>query len=181
MNTPDSNFFNPKDHVGQKESYLQNPTAFHIIYIDDISKSKITKLEAWKGAKDPNEVGDDRLNNSRIIREVNLNEDANTPQIQQFDQSVYKLTLKDNKDNYCFAFEYNDKLPFLRSGVNLPIPIKLGGKLIVKRGTMIKNGTLLLNRAQCQYLGVDESSTLVKNLNANLLEKSINILQNPDL
>lgn len=180
---PDKNPFNAKDNLNKVN--LQFPVSFNIIHIDDISKSKISKLEEWKRYKDPNEVGVDRLNRGaqaqRLITEINVNEDEANPTVNTASQSIYKLTLKDNFDNYCFAYEYEDKLPFLRAGSDLPIPIRLGGKLIIEKNTPISNGALLINRNNCRYLGIDENSDLVKTLNSNLVEKSINILQNPGL
>lgn len=170
--------FNAKEYASVVEATLPANTTFFIIHVDDITKSKITKLEEWKLYKDPNEVGVDRLSKNRIIREIKDDDDPepkiNTP-------SVYKLTLKDKFDNYCFAYEYNDQLPFLRTGSAAPIPIKLGGRIIINKDTKINNGVLLLNRTCCKYLGVDPTSELAKALNSNLVEKSINILQNPNL
>lgn len=192
MNTPDQNRFNPRDYATKKTEKLDKPVTFWIIHIDDVTKSKIAKLEEWRRIKDPNDVGVDRLNRGKMISEVDVNaDDANpgsgqngiTGSTNSSETAIYKLTLKDSFDNYCFAYEYNDQLPFLREGNHsqLPIPIKLGGKLVIKAGTLIANGTLLLKRGQCNYLGVDNTNELVKNLNSNLIEKSINILQNPDL
>lgn len=189
MSESETNSFNAKEYLNKKSDRLAKLVEFFIIHIDDVSKSKVTKLEEWRRVKDPNDVGVDRLNRGKIISEIDMNADDANPSSNSSSvtnsagtNGLYKLTLKDNFDNYCFAYEYNDQLPFLRAGnTNLPIPIKLGGKLIVKRGTLIANGSLLLNRDQCTYIGVDDSSELVKSLNSNLVEKSISILQNPDL
>ncbi|EGV62312.1 hypothetical protein PSN45_001038 [Yamadazyma tenuis] len=190
MSNPERNAFNPQEFANKPSDQTRLPVAFNVIHVDDISKSKIAKLEEWMKYKDPNEVGVDRLNrsgagtNQHIIREIDVSDNDNARLMETtslFDSSVYKLTLRDNFDNYCFAYEYNDKLPFLRTGSTLPIPIKLGGKLIISSGATVANGALLVDRKVCKYIGVDESSELVKALNSNLVEKSINILQNPEL
>lgn len=164
--------FNPKDHI--QESYTPNPITFTIIYIDDISKSKLAKLDQWRRLKDPLQVSVDRLNHGTLITEINDGENTNVSVAKSSD-SVYKLTLKDDSDNYCFAYEYNDRLLFLRTGVDLPIPIKLGGRLVVKKGTLVTNGCLMLKNAQVDYLGVEDGD-FANTLNANLVEKSIEIL-----
>lgn len=172
--------FVPKDYANKSDT-LPHSVTFSIIHIDDIAKSKITKLEEWKRIKDPNNVGVDRLNKGKIISEIDVNADEANPQPAGNNSAVYKLTLKDDGDNYCFAYEYNDQLPFLRPPQsNGPIPIRLGGRLVVKQGTLIANGALLLTRDGCNYLGVTES-VLVRNLNTNLIDKSIQILESPDL
>lgn len=178
--------FKAKEYANKGETTLPSNTTFFIIHVDDITKSKIAKLEQWKQYKDPNEVGVDRLSKNRIIREINDDEEnsssnTNNNESKTTGPSVYKLTLKDQFENYCFAYEYNDQLPFLRTGSTAPIPIKLGGRLIVNKDTKVSNGVILLDRKSCRYLGVDPSSELAKALNSNLVEKSINILQNPNL
>lgn len=172
--------FNPQHYINKDTSYTSEPITFNIIYIDDISKSNLTKIEEWEFYKDPNKMAVDRLNNSKIITEIDVNEDESNSRNstkKSGPPAVYKLTLKDNADNYCFAYEYHDKLKFLRTNNQLtPVPIRLGGKLTVQRGTLIINGVLMLKEAQCNYSAPDELSTMVKQLNSNIIDKSITLL-----
>ena len=182
------NSFEPQQYLQAKATYTQHPILFHIIQVADISRSRLNQLDEWQEYEDPNSVSVDRVskfNNkkylgNRIIREVDMNKDdgINKDNFKHFG-GIYKLTLKDNFDNYCFAYEYNDCLQFLRlhASTGTPLGIPLGGRLLVKKGTLVVNGAIMLKKIQCQYLGIDENDkALSEKLNSGIVKKHIDLL-----
>lgn len=93
--------------------------------------------------------------------------------------STYRLLLRDSQGNYCYAYDYNTSLAFLGTEGNAssPLPIPLGGRLLVKSGTEVVSGVLLLKGLQCQYLGTsDRDRDLIDQLNTGLIRKYITSL-----
>ncbi|ODV82450.1 uncharacterized protein CANTADRAFT_44223 [Suhomyces tanzawaensis NRRL Y-17324] len=177
------NTFNCKD-VGKKA--LEKPVLFHIIHVSNISKSRLNQLDEWKEFDNPNNVAVDRLTKSRkirtdnyIIREVNMEEDAPSATSNQTGFDTYKLLLRDSANNYCYGYEFKGPLPFLRTGsLGTPLGVPLGGRLVVKKGTLVQNGVLLLTRQGCDYLGVDSNDTeLINQLNDGVVQKYIAMLE----
>ncbi|CUM45411.1 uncharacterized protein AC631_02590 [Debaryomyces fabryi] len=182
------NSFDPQQYLSEKSAYTQHPILFNIIQVSDISRSRLNQLDEWQEYEDPNSVSVDRVskyNNkkylgNRIIREVDMSKD-NELTFSNFTRygGIYKLLLKDNFDNYCFAYEYNDSLQFLRqnNSTGTPLGIPLGGRLLVNKGTLVMNGVLMLEKIQCQYLGIDENdSSLAEKLNSGIVKKHIDLL-----
>lgn len=182
------NSFDPQQYLSKKATYTQYPILFNIIQVSDISRSRLNQLDEWQEYEDPNSVSVDRVskfNNkkylgNRIIREVDMSKDneLNLTNFKRFG-GIYKLLLKDNFDNYCFAYEYNDCLQFLRqsNSTGTPLGIPLGGRLLVNKGTLVMNGALMLKKIQCQYLGIDENdNSLAEKLNSGIVKKHIDLL-----
>lgn len=180
--------FDPQQYLQVKEFYTQNPILFKIIQISDISKSRLNQLDEWQEHEDPNSVSVDRVSKSnskkslsnKVIREVNINSENDTMGNTNKSGSIYKLILKDNFDNFSYAYEYNDRLPFLRQAgsTGTPLAIPLGGKLIVNKGTLVMNGSIMLKTMQCQYLGMDEShKEFADKLNSGIVAKQIALLK----
>lgn len=182
------NSFDPQQYLESKVSYTQHPILFNIIQVSDISRSRLIQLDEWQEYEDPNSVSVDRVskfNNkkylgNRIIREVDMNKDNET-NLNDYRGSgnIYKLMLKDNFDNYCFAYEYNDRLQFLRqnSSTGTPLSIPLGGRILVNKGTLVMHGALMLKKIQCQYLGINENDkALSDKLNGGIVKKHIDLL-----
>lgn len=166
--------------------YVENgatsqPIAFHVLHVADISRSRLAQLDEWKEYDDPRSVAVDRLNR-RVIREVNMDDATvvtdGAP--TRTSPQTFKLLLRDvnNANNYCYGYEYNDMLPFLRdTNTATPLATRLGGRILVKQGTPVQNGVLLLTRRQCQYLGMaDADKSLVDQLNTGIIRKYIDIL-----
>ncbi|KAK6458565.1 uncharacterized protein RJT20DRAFT_131731 [Scheffersomyces xylosifermentans] len=159
-------------------AHTTTPILFHIIHIANISKSRLNQKDDWLEYNDPNNVSADRLNKSnKIVREIKMGDDS-TPVASVYD--VYKLLLRDSHNNYCYGYEV-EPLGFLRNSssqsTGTPLPIRLGGRLIVKSGCLIQQGVLLLRNRQCNYLGIDESETeLVSQLNNGIVNKYIDVL-----
>lgn len=176
------------------ETQTQVPILFYVIHIHNISKSRLNQLDQWKEYEDPNSVSVDRVSKSKgkskrgsnkVITLVEMDSENGTTNLNAntgwSSNDVYKLVLKDNFDNYCYAYEYDDKLSFIRTNNNseIPLSISLGGRLIVNKGTTIMNGMLMLKNINCQYLGIDERDTrLFQTLNSNLVGKYISVLKN---
>lgn len=184
--------FTPETHLQTSQTYTASPIVFTVVGILDIASSKLLQVDKWRDYEDPHKASVDRLNKGRnhIIRELrDDNEDAGISVIPT-GSSLYKLTLKDGADNYCFAYEYMEKLPFLRQARNAsgsasasgdntdsPLPIPLGSKIRVEKGTLIMNGVLMLTRVQCLYLGVtEEDQELYAKLNLDIAKKYIQYL-----
>lgn len=185
--TASRNQFKPEDFVNTAESLTQVPIFFNIIHIHNISKSRLHQLEEWQEYDDPNNVSVDRVSKSnkrksnKVITQVDIEDGSNIPSTSWSSNDVYKLILRDKFNNYSFAYEYNDKLSFIRHPneitMDTPLKIPLGGRLIVKKGTLIMNGVLMLNNSQCQYLGIDETDkSLFEQLNSGVVDKYIKIL-----
>lgn len=170
--------FSPDQFLDTAQAFTSAPIIFNIVGLLDISTSKLTQRDKWKDFDDPQKASVDRLRNGRntIIRELRDDDENNGNPVAAPTNAYYKLTLRDQNDNLCFAYEYNDRLPFLRqqSQTDSPLQLPLGGRLRVEKGTMIKYGVLMLNRVQCQYIGfVNEDRELYTNLNLDISKKHI--------
>ena len=79
------------------ESALTNPTTYRIIWIENISKSRVAQLEEWKELDNPNKSSVDRVKR-KIITEVNLDKDddqENDNDKSTITNDTYKLILED--------------------------------------------------------------------------------------
>ena len=173
----------PSEFVNQESAIINHAVLLHIIRVEDISTSKFNQIEEWKEVLDPNNRSVDRLNKStRLVREINFQDDddqqtSSTNKLKG--SSTYKLLLRDKDNHFIYAYEL-EPLNFLRKEqTNTPMPIKLGGRLLVKPGTMILRGVLLLNHKNCEYRGIHTSdASLVSLLNDGLSTREIDILSN---
>lgn len=164
--------FKVEEYTGK--SFTERPILFRIIHVFNISKSVVNQLDDWKECLDPMNVSVDRIRRGRLIREVRMDDDTYT----ENKVDTYKLLLQDSADNYCYAYEYNDSLRFLRQeNTGTPLGIRLGGKLLVRAGTKVANGTLLLCEKQCQYMGVEEGDDMAVQLNRGIVAKYIEVLE----
>lgn len=168
--------FDPNHYSSIKSASLENDVMFCIIHISNISKSLLNQLDDWNEFENPNAVSVDRLKRGgqKVIREVNLDDAA----INVTTLDKYKLLLRDDNDTYCYAYELDHPLGFLRDSSyhESPLPMRLGGKLIVKKGTPILSGVLMLSNKNCQYLGIDVDDDLVQRLNNGIIRKYIDLI-----
>lgn len=171
------------EFVSQESAALRHAVLLHIIRVEDISTSKLNQIDEWKEILDPNNRFVDRLNKStRLVREINFQDEneqlSSMPKLKGF--STYKLLLRDKDNHFVYAYEL-EPLKFLRDEqTNTPMPIKLGGRLLIKPGTTILRGVLLLNHKNCEYKGLHTSDAhLVSLLNDGLPTREIEILSNP--
>lgn len=181
------NQFNLRNFLNTPETTTQVPILFYVIHIHNISKSRLNQLDEWRVYEDPNSVAVDRISKAakptRVINQVDMGDQSNptkvsVPSTSWSSNDVYRLTLKDNFDNYCYAYEYNDQLAFIRqqTGSGIPLNIPLGGRLIVNKGAVVMNGVLMLKNSNCQYLGIGDDKELSKELNSGLVGKYIEVL-----
>lgn len=182
------NAFNPSNYVNIESSRVESPILFYIIRIENISESRLRQLESWEELEDPNNASVDRVNkhkqgnstkNNRVIREVDMSDDP-LPHNNGSEAQIYRLLLKDCFDNYSYAYEFNDKLQFLRSRNNNggPLPIHLGSRIIVHQGALILSGVIMLESAKCKFLGTDDvDKGFLDSLNLNIISKYANALR----
>ncbi|KAI5961114.1 hypothetical protein CANMA_003888 [Candida margitis] len=168
------------EFVNQESATIRHAVLLHIIRVEDISTSKLNQIDEWKEISDPNNRSVDRLNKStRLVREINFNdEDEQASSVSKTrGLSTYKLLLRDKDNHFVYAYEL-EPLKFLRDEqTNTPVPIKLGGRLLIKPGTTISRGVLLLNHKNCEYKGIHSSDApLVTLLNDGLSIREIDIL-----
>ncbi|KAI5965180.1 uncharacterized protein KGF55_001400 [Candida pseudojiufengensis] len=180
--------FIPSNYADVEYTNLKQALLLHIIRIENISQSKSHQIDEWQEISDPNNVSVDRLNKSnRIVREINMEDDTNQQQLNSTlateprskDSSIYKLLLRDKFNNFIYAYEL-EPLRFLRNeNMNTPIPIKLGGRILIKPGTIISRGVLMLDHKNCEYKGLHQNDQeLINNLNENIGVREIDILSN---
>ncbi|KAI5966028.1 hypothetical protein KGF57_000674 [Candida theae] len=168
----------PAEFANQESATLRHAVLLHIIRVEDISVSKLNQIDEWKEISDPNNRFVDRLNKStRIIRQINDEESESSSTVKSKQFSTYKLLLRDKDDHFIYAYEL-EPLKFVRNEqTSTPIPIKLGGRLLVKPGATISRGVLLLNHKNCEYKGIHASDAhLVSQLNDGLSTREIDIL-----
>lgn len=169
--------FDVRQYQSIRTALLENDVLFHIIHITNISRSILNQLDDWNEFDNPNTVSVDRISNStrtghRIIREI---ADDTTSTVTTLDK--FKLLLRDQKNNYSYGYE-SQPLAFLRDASyhDSPMPLKLGGRLIVRKGTSILSGSLMLDNRDCRYLGLNPvDSELVSQLNDELIKKEIEL------
>ncbi|CAK9439334.1 uncharacterized protein LODBEIA_P35060 [Lodderomyces beijingensis] len=164
-------------------NYADTPSAplghavlFHVMWVENISRSRLNQLDEWREHVDPNNASADRLKKNKVIREVNMDDqDSSGP--PEGSCIVYKLLLRDNANNFTYAYE-QEPLPFLRrETTGTPMPIKLGGRILVKQGTQILRGALLLNHKNCEYKGIHPGDGgLVATLNEGVAARAIDLL-----
>jgi RecQ-mediated genome instability protein 1 len=166
--------FVAEDYLDKKEAFTPCAITFNILGIIDITNSKLSQIDKWRDFADPHKASVDRLNKGRhhVIRE--LAEDG-TPSFHD-SSCFYKLLLRDQDGHCCYGYEFDEKLRFLHPAapLNSPLPIALGGRLTVHKGTLVAHGVLMLANAQCTYLGPqDEDAELCASLNLDLAQKHI--------
>lgn len=170
--------FEAADYIG-KTGTLPEPVSCNIIQINNVSVSREKLLEEWRYYDNPSAVPFERMENvsRRVIYGIDLDEKDNPGVLSH--HATYKLLLRDASDNYFYAIEL-EELPFLHpremNNTN-PLPIPLGGRVIIQRGTAVRDGIVLLRRHQCLYLGVDMNGDLARNLNEGIVKKYVEILE----
>ncbi|CCH41058.1 RecQ-mediated genome instability protein 1 [Wickerhamomyces ciferrii] len=159
---------------------VSNEILLQIVSLDNMSQSRLTRLDDLLAADDMDAVGADRLRGrqQRIVRNVNLEDDdqgGNNQQQQSTSgnhNSYYKLTLQDCFGNLIYGIEV-EKLSFL-TGNNQKsgFPIQLGSKILIHNNTEIISGVLLLSPSKIDYLG-----GMVPSWNLGLDKKHIQLLK----
>lgn len=169
-----------KNSVDPNSDRITIETLFQIVSLENISQSKVSKLDELLAADDLDAVGADRLRGrqQRIIRNVNVEEDSNTnsgnveasPATNA--SNYFKITLQDCFGNLVFGIE-QEKLQFL-TGKNYKsgFPIQLGSKVLINNADIV-HGVLLLKPSNTEFL-----SGVVQVWNLDLTKKHIHHLKN---
>lgn len=173
--------FNIDAYTHKGEVSLPHDVTCFVMFIEDVSESKEKALEEWKYYHNPNRAPFERMEHvSRpVIYGIDLDESPEETHRKMSASATFKLTLKDTLNNYFYGIEV-DRLSFLHpqaSNTGTPLPIPLGGRLVIKAGAKVYNGIVCLTARHCNYLGHDETLALLQQLNAGLMEKYIDIME----
>lgn len=167
-------------YFGVAEAELGEPIKCHIIQIFNIAESREKSLEEWRYYQNPNKAPFERM--EHVSRPIVYGIDLDTPEQEQKARSIkatYKLLLRDIYGNYFYAVEI-EELSFLRSKTKsekTPINIQLGGSMLLKEGTVIADGVVLLRKHQFTYLPADPASELTRQLNENIVGRTIEMIE----
>lgn len=172
--------FNPQECAHLENETLPNQLQCTIILIFNISDSKEKILEDWKYCNDPNTAPFERVEhaNRPVIYGIDLDalEIDNKPNGPG--KVVYKLLLQDSEGHLFYGLEI-DELPFLHpqhKTTKNPLPIPLGGTLVLHKDTIISYGLMMLRMSHCHYTGADVTSDFSQKLNGGLVQKYIEML-----
>lgn len=150
-----------------------------IILVFNISDSKERVLEEWKYCNYPNTAPFERVEhaNRRVIYGIDLSmSEENKP--ASSGKVFYKLLLQDEEGNMFYGLEM-DELPFLHPPTKTtptPLPIPLGGSLVIQKGTMTSFGLVLLRKSQCTYTPPTSADEFSRSLNDGLTYKYIEMV-----
>lgn len=148
-----------KNKVDPNTDKITKETLFQIVKLENISQSKLAKLDDLLAADDMDAVGADRLRGRqpRIIRNINVDDQVNDngQQDQIYTVSnqndMFKLLLQDCFGNLVYGIEL-EKLPFL-TGKNYKsgFPIQLGSKLMINNAEIV-GGVIFLKPSNVEFL-----------------------------
>lgn len=138
-------------------SATTKPILVQLVDIENVTKSRLSRLDEILGVINPNDLRTDKLGNKgarrKIIRDVDVDDHEDSPSTApNYGSGYYKLTLMDYKGGMVFGAELS-KLSFLSSSSSLLLPIPLGSKIIVKPGTPVVRGMLLLKNELTVLVG----------------------------
>lgn len=172
--------FNPADYISIDETTLPHSVSCHILHIANVAESREKSLEEWKYYDNPNTAPFERMEHvSRpVIYGIDLDATEQEPR-KANSAGTYKLLLEDGHGHHFYAFEA-EELPFLHpreKSTNNPLPVPLGGRLVLQKGTTVCEGMVMMRRHQCLYLGVDVNSGVAKQLNDGVVKKYIQIME----
>lgn len=168
------------DYADKPDTPLASPISCNIIHITNVALSKEKTLEEWKYYHNPNTAPFERM--EHVSRPVIYGIDLEaTEQVSKPPsvRAIYKLLLRDHQENYFYALEM-EEIPFLHpreKTTNNPLPIPLGGRVMLQKGSTVHYGMVLLRKHQCNYLGVDMNSDLANQLNDGVVKKYIDVME----
>lgn len=169
--------FNPNDYTTNPEAFLAENVTFTIMFVTDILTLVLSQLYQWRELATPNNAPVDKLDHAhRVVREVTDEEDISIP--SESSKRQFKLTLRDSRNNYCFAYDYRHCLPWLIPRGNPGslrdlVPVPLGSTLLVKRGTLIEYGVLQLTVPLCELTLGEDSVAAVSAHYVKVLEQQL--------
>lgn len=151
---------------------LDSTILFQILDVKNVYKSDIMYIEELNGLVDINNSLVDRqrmkLPNTNIVNSVDIEavEGENSADPGASGKKLFKLTLQDSFGNLCYGFEV-EELNFLRRNGDL-YPIKLGSKVIIKKGTKVCLNTIMLKNENVEFVGGE-----IPKLNERLFERML--------
>ncbi|GEQ66471.1 hypothetical protein JCM33374_g134 [Metschnikowia sp. JCM 33374] len=169
-----------RQYSGLPEAKLNAPLVCHIIQMFNVSESKEKALEEWKYYQNPNKAPFERM--EHVSRPIIYGVDMDTPELEQkarTSKATYKFLLRDSFGNYFYGVEL-EELPFLRSraaATKTPLPVPLGGRMVLQQGTLVAEGIALLKRNQCTYSDPDPVSELTRLLNDGIVDKAVELIE----
>lgn len=137
----------PIDHA-LSHTTVQHATLVQVEAVLNVSAPRVAQLERCQALAAPERASVDRVRGP-VIHSVNLDDDAPGERTGN-GKTYYKLVLQDHTGQQAYGMEW-DKLPFL-NGQKLP-PIPVGSKLLIKPGTVVAHGVLMLRPDNVQFLG----------------------------
>lgn len=141
-----------------------------VVHIGSVSESREKQLEEWRYQENPNTAYFERM--EHLLRPVvyGVEMDVEAGAGHRAGHSTYKLVLE-HAGEYFYALEV-EEMPFLHQRSSTPLPVPLGGTLVLRPDTVVCDGVVLLQRATCEYLGGSRAD-----LNADVAQKCIALLQ----
>lgn len=179
MTQPNGTFV-VRQYENQEETKLDYQLVCRILRVENVSESKEKTLEEWKFLHNPNTALFERM--EHVSRPIIYDIDLDAPEHDlkpRASKATHKLLLGDSSENYFYGIEM-EELGFLHPAkplTNNPLPIPLGGQLVVKRGTTVLYGMLLLRNADVMYTPPDLDSNLALLLNSGIVKKYIDVLE----
>lgn len=167
-------------YANQETELLPHAVSCRITLIINISESKEKLLEEWKYFNDPNTAPFERVEhaNRPVIYGIDLDSQETDTSSNASGKSLYKLLLVDDLGQAFYGLEVEELL-FLhppRKSTQTPLPIPLGGTLVLHKGTCISYGLIMLRNNQCSYTVPDQNCQLSQTLNDGLVQKYIEVL-----
>lgn len=172
--------FNPVEYTGIEETTLPHAVSCHILHIANVAESREKNLEEWKYYDNPNTAPFERM--EHVARPViyGIDLDASEPEpVRNSSAGTYKLLLEDAHGHQFYGFEV-EELGFLHpreKSTGNPLPLPLGGRVLLQKGTTVCEGMVMLKRHQCLYLGIDVNVGVAKQLNDGVVKKYIQIME----
>lgn len=167
-------------YADQETVLLSHAVTCRITLILNISESKEKNLEEWRYFNDPNTAPFERVEhaNRPVIYGIDLETQESDVTPNSTGKALYKLSLVDDVGQAFYGLEVEELL-FLHPNnktTQTPLPIPLGGTLVLHKGTCISYGLIMLRNNQCSYTAPDPDNQLSQTINDGLVQKYIEVL-----
>lgn len=178
---PTSSSFEVSDYASKEHERLPAAVVCRVLQLTNVLESREKRLDEWRYCNDPNTAPFERVEHAHrpVVYGVDLDVTGDESRRDTPSKAVYKLLLQDEKGNVFYGLEM-DELPFLHPRTKTtqnPLPVPLGGTLVIEAGTTVSYGFALLRRMQCRYMLPDLGSPLALQLNDGVVQKYIEVLE----